>query len=397
MKRNVLIAQGGGPTAVINSSLYGVLREAENYSQIGHVYGAVHGIEGVLKEELMDLSMQDPAQIELLPQTPSAALGSCRRKLSDEDYPRLLEVFRKYNIGWFFYNGGNDSMDTCAKVEKMAKEFGYDLVSIGIPKTIDNDLDLTDHCPGYGSAARFVANNVRDLWMEVQAMPNYVTIVEAMGRNAGWLTAAAALPLYNGKPCCQMIYLPERTFDTDAFLADVDDLLHRQKEILIVVSEGVKDSSGEMLSTQSGTDSFGHKTAGGSSEVLSALVTEKLGVRSRAERYGLLGRTSSITQSAQDRDEAIAVGRHAMKLAMSGVSGVMAAIQRDSTDPYIWSLSQAPLEKVANLEKMFPDAWIAEKGNFITEDFRRYCLPLIGEPFPPFAVLDRIVPQPVVD
>ncbi len=397
MKRNVLIAHGGGPTAVINSSLYGVLREAENHSCIGHVYGAIHGIEGVLNEELIDLSAQSSAQIERLPHTPSSALGSCRRKLSDEDYPRILEIFRKYDIGWFFYNGGNDSMDTCAKVDKMAKQFNYDLITVGIPKTIDNDLDLTDHCPGFGSAARFVANNVRDLWMEVQAMPNYVTIVESMGRNAGWLTAAASLPLYNGKPCCQMIYLPERTFDPDAFLADVDDLLHKQKEILIVASEGLRDSTGEMLSTQSGTDSFGHKTAGGSSEVLCDLVTKKLGVRSRAERYGLLGRTSSVMQSSQDRDEAIAVGRHARKLAMSGVSGVMAAIQRDSTDPYVWSLTQAPLEKVANMEKMFPDAWISEKGNNITEDFRRYALPLIGEPFPPFAVLDRIVPQPVVD
>ncbi len=394
MKRNILIAHGGGPTTVINGSLYGVLSEAEKYSEIGHIYGAVHGIEGVLNEELIDLSQQSAAQIALLPHTPASALGSCRRKLGDADYPRILEVFRKYNIGYFFYNGGNDSMDTCAKIERMAKEFGYDLVTVGIPKTIDNDLDLTDHCPGYGSAARFVANNTRDLWMEVQAMPMYVTILETMGRNAGWLTAAGSLPMYNGKPCAQLIYLPERTFCKEAFLADVDDLLHKQKEILIVVSEGLRDDSGEMISDLGVVDGFGHKLAGGSAQTLCDMVTQNLGVRARAERHGFLGRASMVMQSAQDREEAIAVGRHALKLAMAGISGVMVSIQRDSTEPYRYSMSQAPLEKVANLEKMFPDEWINARGNGVSEEFRRYCMPLIGEPFAPYTVLDPIAPKP---
>ncbi len=394
MKRNVLVAHGGGPTTVINGSLYGVISEAGNYSNIGAVYGAVHGIDGVLNEEFIDLSQQAASQIELLPFTPSSALGSCRRKLTDADYPRILEVLKKYNIGWFFYNGGNDSMDTCAKIQHMATEYNYNLITVGIPKTIDNDLDLIDHCPGYGSAARFIANNTRDLWLEVQAMPAYVTILESMGRNAGWLTASASLATYNGKPCAQLIYLPERVFDEEAFLADVDDLLHKQREILIVVSEGLRDSTGNMIADAGVVDGFGHKVAGGSAQFLCDLVTQKLGARSRAERHGLLGRASMVMQSSQDREEAIAVGRHAMKLAMSGVSGVMASIQRDSNDPYSYSMTQAPLDQVANKEKMFPDAWINAKGNGITEDFRAYGLPLIGEPFPEYTVFNTIAPKP---
>lgn len=388
MKKNVLIAHGGGPTVVINSSLYGVLDEASRYSDIGTIYGAAHGIEGVLNDQLINLSEVSAEQIALLPMTPSSILGSCRRKLGEDDYPRILELFEKYNIGYFFYNGGNDSMDTCNKVEQLAKKSGYDLTVIGIPKTIDNDLVMTDHCPGYGSAARFVANNTRDLWMEVQAMPLYVTIMETMGRNAGWLTAAASLPRYKDKPCAQLIYLPERTFNQEAFLSDVDNLLSKQKEVLIVVSEGLTDETGKMISDLGVVDGFGHTLAGGSSQVMCDLVTKHLGVRARAERHGFLGRASMIMQSAQDRDEAIAVGRHAFKLAMAGVSGVMVSIKRESTSPYAYSMAEAPLEKVANEEKKFFDEWINDAGNGVTEEFRQYCLPLIGEPFPPYAIID---------
>lgn len=388
MKRNVLIAHGGGPTTVINSSLYGVLSESRRFSdRIGTIYGAVHGIEGVFSEDFIDLSAAAPEQVELLPATPSSALGSCRRKLSEADYPRLLEVLKKYNIGYFFYNGGNDSMDTCYKIEQLSQKSGYELASIGIPKTIDNDLDRTDHCPGYGSAARFIANNTRDLWMEVRAMPLFVTIMETMGRNAGWLAAAAGVPTYNGAPCAQLIYLPERTFNRDAFLADVDNLLHRQREILIVVSEGLTDSSGSMISDLGMVDGFGHKLAGGSAQVLCDLVSEKLGVRARAERHGFLGRASMLMQSSQDRDEAIAVGRHALRLAMDGISGVMVAIRRESDHPYRYALTEVPLEDVANRERTLPDSYINAAGNGVTEAFREYCLPLLGEPFPPYAVL----------
>lgn len=388
MRRNVLIAHGGGPTTVINSSLYGVLNESSRFSdRIGTVYGAVHGIEGVFHEDFIDLSSASSEQIDLLPVTPSSALGSCRRKLSEEDYPRLLEVLKKYNIGYFFYNGGNDSMDTCYKIQQLSEKSGYELTSIGIPKTIDNDLALTDHCPGYGSAARFIANNTRDLWMEVQAMPLFVTIMETMGRNAGWLAAAAGVPTYKDAPCAQLIYFPERTFDKDAFLSDVDNLLHRQKEILIVVSEGLTDSSGNMISDLGMVDGFGHKLAGGSAQALCDMVSQKLGVRARAERHGFLGRASMLMQSFQDREEAIAVGRHALRLAMDGVSGVMVAIQRESSHPYRYALTEVPLEDVANRERTLPDSYINAAGNGVTEAFREYCLPLLGEPFPPYAVL----------
>ena len=388
MRRNALIAHGGGPTTVINSSLYGVLDESSRFpDKIGIVYGAIHGIEGVFNEEFLNLSTASQRQIELLPSTPSSAIGSCRRKLSEEDYPQLLAVLKKYNIGYFFYNGGNDSMDTCYKIEQLALKSSYDLVSVGIPKTIDNDLDKTDHCPGYGSAARFIANNTRDLWMEVQAMPLFVTIMETMGRNAGWLSAAAGVPTYNGKPCAQLIYFPERILDKHAFLADVDNLLRRQREILIVVSEGLVDKSGNMISDLGMVDGFGHRLAGGSAQVLCDLVSEQLGVRTRAERHGFLGRASMLMQSSQDREEAIAVGRYALRLAMNGISGVMVAIRRESTHPYHYSLTEVPLVDVANRERTLPDYYINAAGNGVTEAFKEYCLPLLGEPFPPYAVL----------
>ncbi len=281
-------------------------------------------------------------------------------------------------------------MDTCHKIDLLSRESGYDLKAIGIPKTIDNDLGYTDHCPGYGSAARFIANNTRDLWMEVRAMPLYVTILETMGRNAGWLTAAASLATHHGKPCAQLLYLPEHAFQKEKFLADVDNLLRRQKEILIVVSEGLVDSTGNMISDLGIVDGFGHKLAGGSAQTLCDLVTENLGVKARAERHGFLGRASMVMQSAQDREEAIAVGRHAFRLAMSGVTGVMVSLKRESNSPYRYSLSEIPLEKVANFERKFPDAWLNSEGNGVTEDFREYCLPLIGDSFPPYACLKGV-------
>ena len=392
LKGAAIFGQSGGPTSVINASAAGVFITALQQPCITKVYGAAHGIKGILDEVFYDMAKEDPYELELLKTTPSSALGSVRYKLKDADvddtdYKRLLEVFKKYDIRYFFYNGGNDSMDTCYKIEQLSQKSGYELASIGIPKTIDNDLDRTDHCPGYGSAARFIANNTRDLWMEVRAMPLFVTIMETMGRNAGWLAAAAGVPTYNGAPCAQLIYLPERTFNRDAFLADVDNLLHRQREILIVVSEGLTDSSGSMISDLGMVDGFGHKLAGGSAQVLCDLVSEKLGVRARAERHGFLGRASMLMQSSQDRDEAIAVGRHALRLAMDGISGVMVAIRRESDHPYRYALTEVPLEDVANRERTLPDSYINAAGNGVTEAFREYCLPLLGEPFPPYAVL----------
>ena len=393
MAKNIIIGQSGGPTAVINSSLAGVYKAARSLGA-DKVYGMKYGIEGLLKEELLELNvlLDDRMSIELLKRTPSSYLGSCRFKLPDPDtdatpFVKLFTLFDKYDICAVFYIGGNDSMDTCNKIAKLAEASGYDLAVIGIPKTIDNDLALTDHCPGYGSAARFIANNTRDLWMEVRAMPMYVTIMETMGRNAGWLTAAGSIPDYDGKPCAQLVYLPEYAFDENAFLADVDNLLHKQREILIVVSEGLADENGKMIADLGIVDGFGHKLAGGAAQALCDKVTARLGVRARAERHGFLGRCSMIMQSAQDREEAIAVGRHAVRLAFSGHTGLMAAIRRDSDHPYAWSLTEVPLENVANLERKFPLEWINQGRNGITDEFRAYALPLIGEPLPPYAVL----------
>lgn len=384
---NILVAHGGGPTAVINTSLQGVIEAARESGKVDKIYAARFGAEGILKGDLLDLTDVPASTVAKLAHTPASAIGSCRRKLTDADYPTVIETLRKFNIGCFFYNGGNDSMDTCNKIAKLAEASGYDLAVIGIPKTIDNDLALTDHCPGYGSAARFIANNTRDLWMEVRAMPMYVTIMETMGRNAGWLTAAGSIPDYDGKPCAQLVYLPEYAFDENAFLADVDNLLHKQREILIVVSEGLADENGKMIADLGIVDGFGHKLAGGAAQALCDKVTARLGVRARAERHGFLGRCSMIMQSAQDREEAIAVGRHAVRLAFSGHTGLMAAIRRDSDHPYAWSLTEVPLENVANLERKFPLEWINQGRNGITDEFRAYALPLIGEPLPPYAVL----------
>ena len=391
MGANVLVAHGGGPTTVINGSLYGVITEAKKYPNIGKIYGAVHGIEGVFNEKFVDLSAADPHQIELLPQTPSSILGSCRRKVKEEDFPRILEVLKKYDIRYFFYNGGNDSMDTCNKISILAKRTGYELAVVGIPKTIDNDLAYTDHCPGYGSAARFIARNTYDLWMEVQAMPLYVTIMETMGRNAGWLTAAASIPRYNDKPCAQLLYLPEVVFQKDKFLADVDNLLRKQKEILIVVSEGLRDASGEMIASQNYVDGFGHKLAGGSAQALCEMITQDLHYSARAERGGFLGRASMVLQSAQDREEAIAVGKRAVQLALNGTTGVMVSIVRDGDSPYRYSLGTADLAKVANVEKKLPAEYIVPEGNNVVDAFCTYATPLIGDSFPDYANIRRAV------
>lgn len=395
MKRNVLVAHGGGPTPVINASLYGVVTEAGKHpNEIDKVYGAFHGIEGVLNDQLFDLTAEDSKQIALLPQTPSSIIGSCRHKLSDDEYPRVLEVLMKYNIGYFLYNGGNDSMDTCNKIASLAREINYELIAVGIPKTIDNDLGYTDNCPGYGSAARFIANNTRDLWMEAQALPLYVNIYETMGRNAGWLTAAAALAEYNDRPCAQLIYLPERRLDRNTFLADVDNLLSKQREVLIVVSEGLTDENGDSLAEDLGiVDGFGHKLLGGVGNTLCKLIMNNLNVRARSEKHGFLGRCSTVLQSSVDRIEAIAVGRRALELAVNGVSGVMVTINREGSEPFEFSLGTAPLDAVANFERYFPDNWINKSGNGITREFINYAKPLIGEPFADYAVLKRIPPK----
>jgi 6-phosphofructokinase 1 len=388
MEGNLVVAHGGGPTAVINSSLYGVITEAKKYPSIKGIYAARYGIEGVLSENFVDLARESDKNIELLPHTPSSAIGSCRRKLTEDDYIKLVEVFKKYNIRYFFYNGGNDSMDTCNKVANLSKQAGYEMRVIGIPKTIDNDLACTDHCPGFGSAARFIAINAMDLAREVQALPAHVLILETMGRNAGWLAASAVFAKRNEESCPQLIYLPEIPFNEEKFLEDVNQWNKRTKGLLVVVSEGLADEKGEMIANLGTTDDFGHKTPGGVAQVLADSIMKNLKIKARAEKPGLVGRASYITQSRIDREEAIGVGRFAVKSAIEGKTGYMVSINRTSNTPYQSDFSLVELDKVANFERKFPLEWINEEGNGIKKEFIDYGLPLLGDPLPEYAAFD---------
>lgn len=388
MNNNLIIAHGGGPTAVINASLYGAVDEARKSNCFGKILGAVHGIEGVLNEQFIDFTQMSRAKIDLLAVTPSSAIGSCRRKLTEEDYPVVLDIFKKYEVGYFIYNGGNDSMDTCEKISRIAKQAGYDLVVGGIPKTIDNDLEFTDHCPGYGSAARFIAANTRDLRCEEEALPIYPMIIETMGRNAGWLTAAASLAEMNGKPCADLIYLPEYAFNEQAFLDDMENCLSRSKAVIAVVCEGLADENGKPVADTGFVDGFGHSVPGGTAQAMADIVLKKLGVKTRYEKLGLVGRASAVWQSAVDREEAIGAGRYIIQALANRKSGYMAAIDRLSNQPYEISYSLVPLSKVANFEKKFPLEWINKAHNGICGGFEEYCRPLIGGNFAPYASFD---------
>ena len=387
MNNNLIIAHGGGPTAVINASLFGAVDEARKQGCFGSVLGAVHGIEGVLKEQFIDFSTVCESQIQMLPYTPSSAIGSCRRKLTEADYPAILEVLRRQQVGYFIYNGGNDSMDTCEKIARMAKAAGYELLVAGIPKTIDNDLQFTDHCPGYGSAARFIAANTRNLRCEERALPLYPMIVETMGRNAGWLTAAASLAQINGRPCADLIYLPEHPFEEQRFLDDMERSLSRSRAVIAVVCEGLADADGKPVADTGFVDGFGHSVPGGTAQALARLVLQKLGVQTRYEKWGLVGRASEVRQSMTDRAEAIGAGRHAVKTLAAGASGCMVTITRLSSTPYQCGFGLAPLGDVANQEKKFPLSWINKARNGICGGFAEYCLPLLGEGFTPYADL----------
>ena len=385
MGKNILVAHGGGPTAVINTSLQGVIEAARQSGQVDKIYAARFGAEGLLGDDLIDLT-EVPAQvISLLSQTPATAIGSCRRKIGDADYPALMACFKKYDIDCFFYNGGNDSMDTCYKISLMAEKEGLDLCVIGIPKTMDNDLVLTDHCPGFGSAARFGAINATELSLDAAGLPIHVVVLELMGRNAGWVTASAALArLWSKTP--QLVYLPEAPVDTDKMLADIETEFAKGRGLLVTVSEGIRNAEGKMLSDTGIVDGFGHTVPGGTAQTVSDMIMEKLGIKSRAEKPGLLGRTSVAYASSIDRQEAYAVGKFAVAQALAGKTGAMVAIDAVRSPVYTYALSLVPLSQVANVEKTFPTAWI-EDGNRISDDFFDYCLPLIGGDLPEYAHL----------
>jgi 6-phosphofructokinase 1 len=373
-KHNLIIAQGGGPTAVINASLAGVVAEAQLHPEIDRIYAGRGGIEGMMKEEFIDLTDMSSTDIERLKLTPSSAVGSCRYKVTEKDHDRIIEVLRKHNIKYFFYNGGNDSMDTCNKVSKIAG----DIVVIGVPKTIDNDLAITDHCPGFGSAARFAATATLEYGLDIRALPIHVGVIEVMGRNAGWLVAATALARTQGFKAPHLIYFPERVFDRDQFVADVKAAQAKYGYgIVVAVSEGICHASGEPVADSGMLDGFGHKIPGGTAQALSNILLQA-GIKSRAEKPGLTGRASKLTIAQCDVDEAFEAGRIAVKSAVDGKSGFMVGYKRVSSDPYKIDYELIELAKVANVENVLPDNFINEAGNDVTDAFVEYCKPLIG-------------------
>ena len=376
LKGNMLIAHGGGPTPVINSSLLGAVREAKRHGEIETIYGARFGAEGILAGDLMDLGAFDDGQLDLLSRTPASALGSCRRKLTDADYPAVLECFKKFNIRYFFYNGGNDSMDTCNKVYQLAVKSGYELRVIGIPKTIDNDLAVTDHCPGFGSAAKYAAASALEIAQDAAALPIHVVVMEMMGRNAGWITAASAL-FTDLMPCEHLVYLPETDFNKDEFLAAVKEKWAKGRGLLVTVSEGIHYAGGAPVADSGIVDGFGHKVPGGAAQTLSDMIMNETGIKSRSEKPGLLGRTSVALMSEIDRGEAELAGATAVKSAVEGQTGYMVGFKTERTPEYKSETILVPLAEVANAEKTFPLEWITPGG--VTDEFRAYCLPLIGE------------------
>ena len=382
---NILVAHGGGPTPVINSSLQGVIEAARESGKVDKIYAARFGAEGILKGDLIDLTDVPASTISLLRQTPNSAIGSCRRKLTDADYPTVIETLKRFNIGCFFYNGGNDSMDTCNKINELAKKENLDLRVIGIPKTIDNDLDITDHCPGFGSAAKFAAIGACELALEASGLPIHVIVMEVMGRNAGWLTAASALAA-RAANCEVLTYLPEIPVDEEKMLSDIKTAWGRGRGLLVTVSEGVVGLDGKPLASSGIVDGFGHVIPGGTAQHISDRIIQKLGIKARGEKPGLMGRNDMSRISDVDRDEAYAVGRFALESALNGESGYMVAINAHRGERYSFDLFLTPLTKVANVEKKFPLEWIVD-GNKIDDRFFDYAMPLMMDKMPEYAIL----------
>ena len=385
MSMNILVAHGGGPTAVINTSLQGVVEAARTSGRVDKIYAARFGAEGILKGDLIDLTDVPAEVITRLQYTPASAIGSCRRKLTENDYPTVMETLKKYEINAFFYNGGNDSMDTCSKVNELAVKEGLDLRVIGIPKTMDNDLEVTDHCPGFGSAARYAAISASELALDASGLPIHVVVMELMGRNAGWVTAASAMAKRLTR-CGQLTYLPELPVDVDKMLADIETGYAKGNGLLVTVSEGICGLDGKPLADTGIVDGFGHTVPGGTAQYISDQIMQKLGIKSRAEKPGLLGRCSIPYVSSTDRKEAYEVGRYALESALRGQSGQMVSIEAIRRPKYISRLFLTPLSGVANAEKKFPLEWI-EGGNQIADAFFDYAEPLMGEDFPQYAFL----------
>ena len=388
LRGKAVVAQSGGPTTVINASACGVIQTAlGNREVFPGVYGALNGILGVLQEELYDLSAEDPAEIDRLRRSPSSALGSCRHKLKDlaqnrRDYERILEVFRAHDIRYFFYIGGNDSMDTAAKLGELAREVDYEMIAVGVPKTIDNDLAYTDHCPGFGSVAKFNATSVMEAGLDTEALYTHdtTTVQEVMGRNAGWIAAACGLAKRSEQDAPHIILLPEVPFIKDEFVDEVKRCLGKHNRCFVVCGEGSRALDGRYLGEAGGTfakDAFGHTQLGGACDALRGIIETEVGVKSRTNRAGTAQRNAMHFASRTDVEEAYLVGKKAVEAAMDGINGKMVTLVRENDHPYEATTGLVDLEKVANAEKPLPTEYISPNGFGVTEAFRNYALPLV--------------------
>ena len=394
MARNAFYAQSGGVTAVINASACGVLETAQSYpDKIGKVLAGRNGIIGALEEDLIDTSLESPADIRALRHTPGGAFGSCRYKLKGLDqhraqYERLIDVFRAHDIGYFLYNGGNDSMDTAWKVSQIGQQLGYPVVCVGIPKTVDNDLPITDTCPGFGSVAKYVATSIREAGYDVASMAKTSTkifVLEVMGRHAGWITAACGLAAESEGEAPHILLFPEIPFDEEKFLARVGETVERHGYCCIGVSEGLLNKDGKLMAEAGGKDAFGHAQLGGVGQVIAQLVKDRTGMKYHWALADYLQRSARHIASKTDVEQAYAVGKAAVELAVAGRNAVMPTIVRISDAPYHWEIGVAALKDIANVEKKMPRAFISADGFGITEECRRYLAPLIaGEDFPPY-------------
>ncbi len=407
LKGSCIIGQSGGPTSVINASAYGVIRTALDNENITAVYGAEHGIKGVLNDRLIDMSKEDSNELELLLYTPSSALGSCRYKIADPDkddtdYKRILEIFKKYDVRYFFYNGGNDSMDTCNKISKYMQKVGYECRVMGVPKTIDNDLFGTDHCPGYASAAKYIATSCMEVYHDARVYDTgMICIIEIMGRHAGWLTAAAGLASEFGAGP-DLIYLPEVDFDMDKFIAEVKDVYAKNGNCMVAVSEGIHYADGSFVSEAktSATDGFGHAQLGGLAAMLAEVVKKETGAKVRGIELSLLQRCGAHLASQTDINESFMSGKAAVENAVAGLTDKMVGFERSYEDgKYICKPKLFNLTDVANTEKKVPLEWINKDGNGVKKAFIDYALPLIqGETqmkkengLPRFARLKKVI------
>ena len=387
LKGACIIGQSGGPTSVINASAYGAIKTALENENVTRVLGALNGIRGVLDDNLIDMAKEDPKELALMKHTPSSALGSCRYKLKDPDvddtdYQRILEIFKKYDVRYFFYNGGNDSMDTCNKISKYCLKHGYECRVMGIPKTIDNDLAGTDHCPGFASAAKYIATSVMEVYHDSRVYDTgMITIMECMGRHAGWLTAAAALASVNGNGP-DLIYVPEVDFDLDTFTAKVKEIYAANKKCFVVVSEGIHDKEGtfiaEYANKNMAKDSFGHAQLGGTAAFLANYIKEQTGAKVRGIELSLLQRCAAHCASQTDIDESFASGKAAVENAVAGVTDKMVGFEcTRENGVYSCNTKLFDLTIVANTEKKVPLEWINETGDGLNQGFIDYCLPLI--------------------